>query len=564
MSAINDNFFEATEISVQKPITLRPYQVDAADAVEKELLTNDSTLLVMATGLGKTATFGEIIKRRIGDNKRALVLAHRSELVEQAARHIQSRVGLDVSVEMAERRATLSDGSRDPVVVASVQTCISGEVGNKRMHRFDPDHFGTVIVDEAHHATSQSYIDVINHFTKEGAKVIGVTATPDRKDEEALGKVFTSVAYEYGVAEGIGDGWLVPIKQSMVTVDTLDYSDCRTTAGDLNGLDLDRVLKYEETLHRMVSPTIELAGDRRALVFCASVDHAERVSEIINRHKNGSSAVVSAGTDKDDRRRIFSDFGDGRYQFLCNVGIATEGWDDPATDKKGVQMIVMMRPTKSRSLYCQMVGRGTRSLPHLIDGMDLVDERKAAISASAKKHLTILDFVGNSGRHKLIHAVDALGGNYSDEVRERAYKKSEAAHDGEEIDVLAQMDVVELEMKREAEERKRAFIRVQTQFKTQEIDPFSAVGIVPQRVPGWAKGVPATEKQVAFLKRNSVPNVDNLNTREANQIITHLMATPSDKQAWVLKKNGLDPTKFDRKSASVEIDRIFGTAKKLI
>lgn len=553
-----NELFEPTQLMRRQSINLRPYQNEAVQSVEREFAANDSTLLVMATGLGKTATFGEVIRRMATDGKRCLVLAHRSELVEQAAKHIQTRVGLNASVEMAERAAT-NGAYADPVVVASVQTCVAERNGTRRMERFNPQHFSLVVVDEAHHATSQSYRDVIAWFTAGGAKVLGVTATPDRADEEALGQVFDSVAYEYGVAEGISDGWLVPIKQSMVTVSSLDYSDCRTTAGDLNGADLDRVLKYEETLHRMVEPTVSIAGDRRTLVFCASVEHAERVAEIINRYKPGKAAFVSANTPSDRRRTIFRDFGDGKYQFLCNVGIATEGWDDPATDGKGVQFIAMMRPTKSRSLYCQMVGRGTRTLAGVIDGIVTPEGRRAAIGRSAKKAVTVLDFVGNAGRHKLVRVADALGGKWSDAVRDRATAKSEQDANNSllvEVDVLEQMDEVERDLKREAEERRRTFIKVRTTFKTQDIDPFSSLGIVPQRVPGWAKRIPASDKQIAFLKRNNVPNVDSLNTKEASQLIEHLMSSPTEKQAWVLRKAGLDPSQFDRKGASEAIDRI--------
>ena len=552
------DLFVSTELIKRTGIYLRPYQNEAVEAVEREFLTNNSTLLVMATGLGKTATFGEMIRRMSTNGKRCLVIAHRSELVEQAARHIQTRVGINASVEMAERRAT-TGGYSDPVVVASVQTCVAERGGAKRMERFNPSQFSLVVVDEAHHATSSSYRDVINYFTAGGAKVLGVTATPDRADEEALGQVFDSVAYEYGVAEGIADGYLVPIKQTRVTVSSLDYSDCRTTAGDLNGADLDRVLKYEETLHRMVEPTVKIAGERRTLVFCASVEHAERVAEIINRYKPNTAAFVSANTPQDRRRTIFRDFGDGKYQFLCNVGIATEGWDDPATDNKGVQFIAMMRPTKSRSLYCQMVGRGTRTLATVIDGLETPEARKAAIAASAKKCVTVLDFVGNCGRHKLMRVADALGGTWSDAVRDRATAKSEQDANNSllvEVDVLEQMDEVERDLKREAEQKRRTFIKVSTTYKTQDINPFSSLGIVPQRVPGWAKRIPASEKQLTFLKRNNVPNVDNLNTKEASQLIDHIMSSPSDKQAWVLRKAGLDPAQFDRKGASEAIDKI--------
>jgi hypothetical protein len=195
----------------------------------------------------------------------------------------------------------------------------------------------------------------------------------------------------------------------------------------------------------------------------------------------------------------------------------------------------------------------------VIDGLETPEARKAAIAASAKKCVTVLDFVGNCGRHKLMRVADALGGNWSDVVRDRATAKSEQDANNSllvEIDVLEQMDEVERDLKREAEEKRRTFIKVSTTYKTQDINPFSSLGIVPQRVPGWAKRIPASEKQLTFLKRNNIPNVDNLNTKEASQLIDHIMSSPSDKQAWVLRKAGLDPAQFDRKGASEAIDKI--------
>ena len=551
------SLFDITQIMKQESLVLRPYQEDAVSAVMEKFKTSDSTLIVMATGLGKTATFGEIIRRMALGGKRCLVIAHRSELVEQAARHIQTKVGLKVGVEMAERSAT-QGFYNDTVVVASVQSCVSDRGGLRRMERFNPSEFALVVIDEAHHATSGSYREVVDWFTAGGAKVLGVTATPDRADESALGQIFDSVAYEYGISEAIKDGYLVNIKQSMVTVESLNYSECRTMGGDLNGADLDRILKFEETLHQMVIPMMEISGNRRTLLFCASVDHAKKVSELINRYKPRASTFVSAGTPTEERREIFSRFGNGDYQYLCNVGIATEGWDDPATDGKGVQVIAMMRATKSRSLYCQMIGRGTRTIAGVIDGLESPEARKEAIAKSTKPSVTVLDFVGNSGRHKLIRVADALGGDWDDKVVDRVTKESidRAGGSVEEIDVLAQLDAIERMMIREAEEARRNFIKMKTSFKTQDIDPFSALGIVARRVPGWALRIPATEKQMSFLKRNAVPNIDNINTKQASQLIEHIMSSPSDKQAWLLRKYGIDPVGMNRKTASEEIDKI--------
>jgi len=544
-------------------IKLRDYQQNAVKSIYDSWRENDSCLVVMATGLGKTVVLSQVIDDSIRNNGgRWLVVAGRQEIVEQNFRTLSKVTGQDVAIEMAENR-TYEFGFRKPKVIsASVQTLIANNNGRARMEKFNPNEFSGVIIDEAHHAVSRSYQQVIDYFNAGGTKVLGVTATPDRADEMALGKVFEHVAFEYDVVEGILNGWLVPIKQCAVNVSSLDFSGVRTTAGDLNGAELSDILTYEENLHRMVYPTIEIARDRRCLIFAATVAHAERIAEIINRHSSGKAASVRAGTPKDERRDIFRRYANGDFQFLVNVGIATEGWDDPATDGRGVQMIAMMRPTKSRSLYSQMCGRGTRPLPGTIDGIMDSGDRKKSIANSNKKALTVLDFVGNAGRHKLMHAGDILGGKWTDEVVSRVYENAQKTEQ-EEIDLLLEMNMEEANLKREAEARRRSFVRVRADYNLEEVSPFDFLGVVPKRVPGWFKGKPITDKQASLLRRNGVPNLQELNVAQASQLIDHIMSRPSDKQAQVLKRAGLDPNEFDRQSASDMITKLKNNSWKV-
>src|SRR5215472_576959 len=400
---------------------LRPYQSAAAEAVFKEWLENDSTLVVMPTGGGKTILFADVIRRVFP--RRALVIAHREELIFQARDKIQRVTGLQADVEMGDYKADggLFDSSR--VVVSTIQTQCSGGDGGGRMGKFDPQRFGVLIIDEAHHATSPTYRRVIDYYRSNATlKVLGVTATPDRADEEALGQVFQSVAYDYEVQDAIHDGWLVPIEQQMVHVEGLDYSGIRTTAGDLNGGDLAAVMEAEKNLQQMTSASLSIIGQRRALVFTASVKAAELTAEIFNRHRSGMAAWVCGKTDREDRRRTLAEFADGKVQVVCNCGVLTEGFDDP-----GVEVVIMGRPTKSRSLYSQMVGRSTRPLPGVVDGPETAEARKAAIGASAKPSCLVVDFVGNAGKHKLVTSADILGGKFSEEALERAVARVKIA-----------------------------------------------------------------------------------------------------------------------------------------
>ena len=519
---------------------LRPYQSAAADAIFKEWQDNDSTLVVLPTGGGKTILFADVIRRVFP--RRALVIAHREELIFQARDKIQRVTGLQADVEMGEYTAdgSLFDSSR--VVVSTIQTQCSGGDGGGRMAKFDPQRFGVLIIDEAHHATSPTYRRVIDYYrTNPTLKVLGVTATPDRADEEALGQVFQSVAYDYEVQDAIHDGWLVPIQQQMVHVEGLDYSSIRTTAGDLNGGDLAAVMEAEKNLQQMASASLSIIGQRRALVFTASVKAAELTAEIFNRHRSGMASWVCGTTDKDERRSVLADFAAGKVQVMCNCGVLTEGFDDP-----GVEVVIMGRPTKSRSLYSQMVGRSTRPLPGVVDGPETPEARKAAIAASAKPSCLVVDFVGNAGKHKLVTSADVLGGKFSEEAIEKAMLKAREA--GGPVNMTEALDQAEEELRREqarlAEVARRAKLVATARFTTQSVDPFDVLHLEPVKSRGWDNVKSLTEKQRSLLAKQGI-NPDNLTFSQGKQLISEIFRRwdgklCSFKQAKVLRKYGYE------------------------
>ena len=534
---------------------LRPYQSAACDAIFKEWQDNDSTLVVMPTGGGKTILFADVIRRVFP--RRALVIAHREELIFQARDKIQRVTGLQADVEMGEYRADggLFDAAR--VVVSTIQTQCSGGDGGGRMAKFDPARFGVLIIDEAHHATSPSYRRVIDYYrTNSALKVLGVTATPDRADEEALGQVFQSVAFDYEVQDAIHDGWLVPIQQQMVHVDGLDYSSIRTTAGDLNGGDLAAVLEAEKNLQQIASASVDIIGQRRALVFTASVKSAEMTAEIFNRHRANMAAWVCGKTDKEERRKILARFAAGKIQVVCNCGVLTEGFDDP-----GVEVVIMGRPTKSRSLYSQMVGRSTRPLPGVVDGPETAEARKAAIAASAKPSCLVVDFVGNAGRHKLVTSADILGGKFSDEAIEKAVIKAREA--GKPVNMAKELDLAEEELREQREQARlaeiarRANLVATARFTTQSVDPFDVLHLEPTKARGWDQGRQLSEKQRTLLAKQGI-NPDQVSFTEAKQLIAEIFRRwngnlCSFKQAKVLKKYGFETNvSFEQASATID------------
>jgi len=502
---------------------------------------------------------------------RILWIAHRKELIEQAAGRIALLTGTQPEIEMADQRAEkhslLADSS---VVVASIQSlmagrkcktcdatggildvcpnchgdgcgdskcegrgsiatdvdcpfCLGGRI--RRLQKFRPEEFSLIVYDECHHATSSTNRRVKKWFEKnENARFLGLTATADRSDGAALGQVFQTVAINIELPYAIDNGWLVPIVQKSITCEHLDFSNVRTTAGDLNGRDLEDILATEETLHEMVAPTVQLAGDRRTLIFCVDKTHTKLVCELINRYKPASANYILGDTNEEERVSLINQHKTGEFQFMVGCGVFTEGYDDP-----GIQVVAIMRPTKSRALYVQMCGRGTRPIDP--PTAETPEERKAAIAASTKPSLLILDYVGNAGRHKLITALNLFEGKYSDDILDRAKRIADEADEElptEELVRRAQEQIDEEERKRQEleEARKREWMKArEVKFNEELVDPFGWWDTLPQRIGAAKKGRQATDNQINALLRMGVEplRLEELSFSEASVMMNTLV-----------------------------------------
>lgn len=478
----------------------------------------------MATGLGKTVIFAHAIRDWPG---RCLIVAHRDELIRQAADKVHAITGEMPAVEMGGESSDEEAFTRSRIVVASVQTMCRP----KRQQRFRPDDFGLLVIDEAHHAVARSYRDVIAYFRQApGLRVLGVTATPKRADQLAMGQVFDSVCYDYGLEAAIDDGWLVPVRQQFVRVSALDFSRVRTLAGDFHEGELEKIVSEEKVLHACAAPAAELTRDRPALVFCVSVAHSRLMASVLSRYRPSARAEsLDGSTAMDKRRHVVQEFKDGKVQFLCNCGLFLEGFDAPTT-----AAVVMARPTKSLALYCQILGRGTRPLPGIVDGAgcDSPIFRRAAIAASAKPDLLVLDFAGNSGQHKIVTAVDLLGGKYGEPVRAYARQTLEEEGDsaavGESLDRATDELVLLEEVK---EDRRRARVKAAADYEAREVSPFAgAVGYSRRTGMAFAPAETATPKQVNYLVYRANWGRDQamrLSKRQASAIIgKHREANP--------------------------------------
>lgn len=348
---------------------LRPYQQEARERIFQEWEKVDRTLLVLPTGCGKTIVFAKITEDCVRRGDRVLILAHRGELLEQAADKLAKATGLRCATEKAEESCL---GSWFRVTVGSVQTLMR----EKRLGQFPADYFDDIIIDEAHHCLSDSYQRVLEHFPD--AKVLGVTATPDRGDMRNLGQYFESLAYEYTLPKAIKEGYLSPIKALTLPL-KLDLSGVGVQAGDFKSGEIATAL--DPYLYQIADEMLKYCADRKTVVFLPLVKTSQKFRDILNR--KGLRAAEVNGESK-DRAEVLEAFDRGEYDVLCNSMLLTEGWDCPSVD-----CIVVLRPTKIRSLYSQMVGRGTRLYP-------------------GKDHLLLLDFLWHTERHELCHPASLI------------------------------------------------------------------------------------------------------------------------------------------------------------
>lgn len=466
---------------------LRPYQETARQKVQEEWEEGKKrTLLVLPTGTGKTIVFSKIIEDRVKKGERVLVIAHRGELLEQASDKLYKSTGLKTATEKAEQTSL---GSFYRVVVGSVQTLQR----EKRLNQFPPEYFDTIVIDEAHHAISDGYQRVLKHF--EDANVLGVTATPDRGDMRNLGSYFESLAYEYSLPEAIKSGYLSPIKALTIPL-KLDLSNVKQQAGDFSTKDLGTAL--DPYLEQIAEEMKKQCFNRKTVVFLPLVKTSQKFRDILNKH--GFKAAEVNG-ESADREQILKDYEEGKYNVLCNSMLLTEGWDCPSVD-----CVIVLRPTKVRALYSQMVGRGTRLAP-------------------GKKELLLLDFLWHTERHELCHPANLIA---TDEAV--AKKMTENI---EELGAPIDLEQAEQQAKEDvALEREESLAKQLSEMKRRKrklVDPLQfemsiQASDLTDYVPsfGWQMS-PPTDKQVKALEKWGIFPDEIENAGKAEMLINRLV-----------------------------------------
>lgn len=510
---------------------LRPYQQQAKDAIFSEWENGiKKTLLVLPTGCGKTIVFAKVAEECVKGGSRVLILAHRGELLDQAADKIGKSTGLGCATEKAEQTCL---GSWFRIVVGSVQSMMR----EKRLNQFPNDYFNTIIIDEAHHCISDSYQKVLRHFPD--AEVLGVTATPDRGDMQNLGTVFESLAYEYTLPKAIKEGYLSPIKAVTIPL-KIDMSAVGVQAGDFKSGDIATAL--DPYLESIAEEMEKYCSNKKTVVFLPLVKTSQKFRDILNNH--GFKAAEVNGDSK-DRAEILEAFDKDQYNVLCNSMLLTEGWDCPSVD-----CIVVLRPTKVRSLYCQMVGRGTRLSPE-----------------TNKDHLLLLDFLWHTERHELCHPASLIceSAEVAQKMTENMEKDAGCVIDIEEAEKTASEDAVaqrEEALAKQLSEMKRRKKRLvdPLQFEM-SIQAEDLSGYVPAF--GWEMAPPSDGQKKTLEKLGILPDAIE-NAGKASKILDRLdkrrregLTTP--KQIRFLESRGFQHVgTWQFETAKNMIDRIAG------
>jgi superfamily II DNA or RNA helicase len=406
-------------------LALRPYQENCLSDSLAGFEQFRRQLVIVPTGGGKAILMAKMAEAMLP--KKTLMLCHREELIFQAADKLKRATGLFAQIEKAEHRAS----SQSDIVVASVQT-----MQGPRLARWPQDHFGLVIADEAHHSISPSWQSTLNYFDKH-AKVWACTATPDRGDKKNLGQYYENIAFEISLFDLINQGYLSRIAVKSVPI-KIDLNGVHVSAGDFKDSELsDALLPY---LRSIAVAIREEAAFRRTLVFVPLVATSKKFVEIMK--EEGLNAAHIDG-ESPDRKEILARFAYGEFDVLSNAMLLTEGYDDP-----GIDCICILRPTKSRSLYSQMVGRGTRIAP-------------------GKRELMLLDPLWLHESHNLIRPAHLVASNelQADIISELVEKKT-----GGESQELLDLEGLATEAQALREQKLREQLSDKSTRKTKQVD----------------------------------------------------------------------------------------------
>ncbi len=513
-----------------------PHQERADRAIDRAWADHRRVLLVMATGAGKSFVAARQILKC---SRPALVLTHLDTLVKQTARALRAQ-GLQVDIEQGRSRALYSTMFGSPMaVVASVSTLARPD----RLAVYPPGTFDLIWADEAHHSVSPSWRRIIDHFG--GARVLGTTATPIRADSLQLGSIYTGLACwcpgaddgvhlspcrpAYSLRDAIRDGVCVPIFQERVVVEHVSFGHLRARASDLTEREREEVMLAERALHGVAKDVLS-QPPHKTIVFCASQRHAVRMAEIMNRYRSGCARAITFETDEDDAETIKAEFSAGRFDYLCNYAVLTEGYDEPYVDQ-----IVIARHTKNVLVYEQMVGRGARR-------------------AEGKDECVVRDYADASGRHRFCNVADVLGGidpELASRAARVAAKERRPVHEAvEACEADPELGVA----------KRRGIVATSVRVRREEVDPFGDLAL-EDRESARESEPAASEEQLARLRQWKLLPDEPITSREAQKLIRRQLGRfrkglCSLAQGAILGRLGYAWEELTRDEARVLLDKL--------
>lgn len=539
---------------------LRPYQEEMHKAVIDNLNKGiNEQIVVQATGTGKTFGSCDLV-RKLNFGK-TLWLTHREELIDQSGKalamtfaddpksveqYIDQYSGLLPTLDSLDGIFATGETERyikenigivkqhrmdidKPLVVASMQTLY------RRLDKIDPNTFDCIICDEVHLFMAKTYKQCVDHFNVKLR--LGLTATPHRADGLSLYGLFKKITFEYDIAQAIKDGWLVEINgircQTQINLDNV-----HTRIGEFIQSELSATVDCPERNNLIVDKYLQYAEGKQAIFYCVDIAHAKNLADtFFRRGQKSVNIVVSDPEITPNRREIIRKFKKGEIQILTNVDILTTGFDYP-----DLAVIGMACPTKSLVKYVQSVGRGTRPIAVSLQGKATAAERKAAIKASQKPNLILLDFVDVTTRHSLVNSWEL-----------------DKRKDPEDRVFITQEIKDKLTADR-LEKEKRMFDAVTRKDTVVNLIPLPELKYSDS--PKMQE--PATEKQLALMKRFDVLEEGVFYTKgDANYAISNLPVSQG-RVKWLIERGYDAPMDTTFGQYKLILDRIDAENQKAI
>lgn len=532
---------------------LRDYQIENFNTVFEALEKGEKRQLgVMATGLGKTLLGSHIINEFLKKpNAKALWITHTEDLIDQSAKALLKEV-MNVEDSLDNHNTILEfldDHNGNTIFADKNQTKIIETIGIIKQHRFDlhariqvasvqtihrrlekidPKLYSIIIVDEAHLAMAETWQKCLSYFKPK--LLLGLTATPERTDGLSLANLFDKITFQNDIKFGIDNGYLVELDALRVKT-SIDIDSIKTTGGDLNIAQAEKLLNTPKRNQLIVDTWKENASNRSTIVFCVDVKHCKDLCDAFNENGVKATFVVADKKECPDRAQRLIDFSNGVYQVMLNVTILTAGYDNPK-----VSCILSARPTKSKTLYIQMVGRGTRPVINKdYFALEQANNRIDYIKQSEKQDCLIIDIVDSTRRHQLVNTYTL---EQDVPLEDRIYMTKEKRNN------LLEKKAREIKLKHEQllnERVKLIELPKQQVIKSTSFNSREA----SQAQLKWLEGEGFNTKEVFY------------SIRDASEIISNLPAT--EKQIFRLKKEGYNITpgmKVTRQQAEMAFRQI--------